>query len=162
DRHRRGGGASGRRPDPLRWARLSPRRRPRDRADRGRGVRAGLRDPGGTRCRAGRAGRDAEQVATRGERGPGRVPCLRPGAGRGGVRGDPRRADDLGGPARSLPRLTINLFSGGKHAGGQVCIQDVLVVPTAPTIDGGLATAFAVYQAAAVLTRRKYAARALT
>ncbi|HJZ59253.1 MAG TPA: phosphopyruvate hydratase [Gemmataceae bacterium] len=71
-------------------------------------------------------------------------------------------ADDLGAPARSLPRLTINLFSGGKHAGGQVCIQDVLVVPTAPTIDGGLATAFAVYQAAAVLTRRKYAARALT
>ena len=29
----------------------------------------------------------------------------------------------------TLPRLTINLFSGGKHAGGQVPIQDVLVVP---------------------------------
>jgi enolase len=71
-------------------------------------------------------------------------------------------ADELGVPARSLPRLTINLFSGGKHAGGQVCIQDVLIVPTTPTIDGGLATAFAVYQAAAGLTRRKYAARALT
>jgi enolase len=71
-------------------------------------------------------------------------------------------ADELGAPARTLPRLTINLFSGGKHAGGQVCIQDVLLVPTAPTIDAGLAAVFAVYQAAADLTRRKYAARALT
>jgi enolase len=71
-------------------------------------------------------------------------------------------ADELGTPLRTLPRLTINLFSGGKHAGGQVCIQDVLVVPTAPTIDAGLAATFAVYQAAAALTRRKYAARALT
>jgi enolase len=71
-------------------------------------------------------------------------------------------ADELGSPARTLPRLTINLFSGGKHAGGQVCIQDVLLVPTAPTTDAGLAAVFAVYQAAAALTRRKYAARALT
>src|SRR5690348_5383843 len=31
-----------------------------------------------------------------------------------------------------IPRLTVNLFSGGKHAGGQVPIQDVLLVPTAP------------------------------
>ncbi len=69
---------------------------------------------------------------------------------------------ELGVPVRTLPRLTINLFSGGKHAGGQVCIQDVLIVPTARTIDEGLATAFAVYQAAVALTRRKYAARALT
>src|SRR5437879_4463433 len=46
-------------------------------------------------------------------------------------------ADELGVPVQTLPRLTINLFSGGKHAGGQVCVQDVLVVPTAPTIDGG-------------------------
>jgi enolase len=62
----------------------------------------------------------------------------------------------------SLPRLTINLFSGGKHAGGQVPIQDVLLVPSAPTIDQGLATVFAVYQAAAELTRTKYGMRALT
>src|SRR5262249_5917123 len=68
---------------------------------------------------------------------------------------------DLGAPARSLPRLTINLFSGGKHAGGPVGIQDVLGVPTPPTIDGGLAAAFSVYQAAAVFIRRKYPARAL-
>jgi enolase len=62
----------------------------------------------------------------------------------------------------TLPRLTINLFSGGKHAGGQVPIQDVLMVPTAPTIDDGLAAAFAVYQAAADLARTQYGMRALT
>jgi enolase len=71
-------------------------------------------------------------------------------------------ADELGVPLRTLPRLTINLFSGGKHAGGQVCIQDVLLVPTARTIDDGLAAVFSVYQAATALTRGKYAARALT
>jgi enolase len=62
----------------------------------------------------------------------------------------------------SLPRLTINLFSGGKHAGGQVPIQDVLMVPTARTIDDGLAAAFAVYQAAAELAQAKYGMRSLT
>lgn len=68
----------------------------------------------------------------------------------------------IGAKPRHLPRMTINLFSGGKHAGGQVCIQDVLVVPTAaPTIDAGLATTYAVYQAAAKLTQEKYGARAL-
>lgn len=68
----------------------------------------------------------------------------------------------LGGSPRTLPRLTINLFSGGKHAGGQVCIQDVLVVPTAATtIDDGLATVYAVYQAAAKLTQEKYGTRPL-
>ncbi|MCE9562322.1 MAG: phosphopyruvate hydratase [Planctomycetes bacterium] len=71
-------------------------------------------------------------------------------------------ADQLATPLRTLPRLTINLFSGGKHAGGQVCIQDVLLVPTARTIDDGLSAVFAVYQAAVALTRRKYGARALT
>ena len=41
---------------------------------------------------------------------------------------------------RTLPRLTVNLFSGGKHAGGQVPIQDVLLVPiSARTIDESLA-----------------------
>ncbi|HSU65228.1 MAG TPA: phosphopyruvate hydratase [Tepidisphaeraceae bacterium] len=61
-----------------------------------------------------------------------------------------------------LPRLTVNLFSGGKHAGGQVPIQDVLLVPvSAQSIDESLADVYAVYQAAAGLTARKYAARAL-
>src|SRR6478736_1339237 len=30
----------------------------------------------------------------------------------------------------ALPRLAVNLFSGGKHAFGQVAIQDVLLVPS--------------------------------
>lgn len=68
----------------------------------------------------------------------------------------------IGGRPQTLPRLTINLFSGGKHAGGQVCIQDVLLVPaSAKSIDDGLAAVYAVYQAAAKLTLEKYSARAL-
>ncbi len=71
-------------------------------------------------------------------------------------------AELLGSPPRTLPRLTINLFSGGKHAGGQVPIQDVLVVPRAATIDDSLAMTYAVYQAASALTRQQYGMRALT
>jgi enolase len=71
-------------------------------------------------------------------------------------------ADIISQSLRSLPRLTVNLFSGGKHAGGQVPIQDVLLVPlSAKTIDESLATAYAVYQAAIDLTRHKYQSRAL-
>lgn len=83
-----------------------------------------------------------------------------------------RHFADIIGPAnalRSLPRPTINLFSGGKHAGGSagalgvVSIQDVLLVPvSARTTDDALAMTFAVYQAAAELTFRKYGTRALT
>jgi enolase len=59
--------------------------------------------------------------------------------------------------------MTINLFSGGKHGGGQMPVQDVLVVPSsAATIDEGLAATYAVYQAAAELAQRKYGMRALT
>jgi enolase len=61
----------------------------------------------------------------------------------------------------SLPRMTINLFSGGKHAGGQMPIQDVLVVPAATTIHEGLAFVYDVFQAAAELTQRKYNVRPL-
>jgi enolase len=65
--------------------------------------------------------------------------------------------------ADSLPRPTINLFSGGKHAGGQVPIQDVLVVAVAAqTVDEAMATTYAVYQAAAELCLEKYGMRALT
>jgi enolase len=60
-----------------------------------------------------------------------------------------------------LPRLTINLFSGGKHAGRHDCIQDVLIVPQQPDIDSSLACAFAVYQAAAQLILEKYQMRLL-
>jgi enolase len=71
-------------------------------------------------------------------------------------------SDMVGQPLRKLPRLTINLFSGGKHAGGQVPIQDVLLVPRGSTIDEGLAQAWAVYQAAAALGKSKYGVRPLT
>jgi len=72
-------------------------------------------------------------------------------------------ADVAGLPLKTLPRLTVNLFSGGKHAGGQVEIQDVLVVPvSAKTIDESLAMVYAVYQAAAKRCRERYGMRALT
>ncbi len=61
-----------------------------------------------------------------------------------------------------MPGLTINLFSGGKHAGGQVSIQDVLVVPQTESIAEGLAVTYAVYQAAAKLSYERFGMRALT
>jgi enolase 1/2/3 len=72
-------------------------------------------------------------------------------------------AEMRGAPASTLPRLTINLFSGGKHAGQQVSIQDVLIIPmSAQTIDETLAAAFEVYQAAADLILKRYGMRLLT
>ena len=72
-------------------------------------------------------------------------------------------ANILEQPLQRLPRPTINLFSGGKHAGAQVPIQDILIVPTsATTIDEALTMAFAVYQAAAEVTYLEYGTRALT
>jgi enolase len=62
----------------------------------------------------------------------------------------------------SLPRLTVNLFSGGKHAGGQVPIQDVLLIPlTATTIDSSLVATYEVYQTAADLVLSRYGMRLL-
>lgn len=55
-----------------------------------------------------------------------------------------------------LPRLTVNLFSGGKHAGNQVPIQDVLLCPLTPvSISESLEMVYKVYQTAAreILTR---------
>lgn len=69
----------------------------------------------------------------------------------------------LNATPRLLPRPTINLFSGGKHAGGQVPIQDVLIMPAAArTMDDALAMTFAVYQAAADLANRTYGTPSLT
>jgi enolase len=71
-------------------------------------------------------------------------------------------ADMAGAAPRTLPRPTINLFSGGKHAGAQAPIQDVLVVPAAAsTMDEAMAMTFAVYQCAAELTLKKYGMRLL-
>lgn len=62
-----------------------------------------------------------------------------------------------------LPRPMINLFSGGKHAGGQVELQDVLVVPlTAGTVDQALADMDAIYTAAVALVHERYGMRELT
>jgi enolase len=71
-------------------------------------------------------------------------------------------ADLAGAPPAFLPRPTINLFSGGKHAGQQAPIQDVLLVPaSARTMDEALAMTFAVYMSAADLAARKYGMRLL-
>jgi len=72
-------------------------------------------------------------------------------------------ADMVGIELVRLPRPTINLFSGGQHAGGQVPVQDVLVVPqSATTIGDSLAMIWSVYQAAGELVRSRYAMRLLT
>jgi enolase len=63
----------------------------------------------------------------------------------------------------TLPRLSVNLFSGGKHAFGQVAIQDVLIVPSpGPSVAAGLAVIYDVYQAAAEIIAKRYNARPLT
>jgi len=68
----------------------------------------------------------------------------------------------LGQDTGTLPRLTINLLSGGKHAGRQVAIQDVLIVPISTrSLDESLAMAFDIYQAAASLVERRYGLRLL-
>lgn len=67
----------------------------------------------------------------------------------------------VGAEPATLPRLTINLFSGGVHAGRQVAIQDVLIVPSARTIDESLVVAYDVYQAAAKLILKRYGMRLL-
>jgi enolase len=68
----------------------------------------------------------------------------------------------MGYASGTLPRLTINLFSGGLHAGKQLAIQDVLIVPGAATIDESLVMAYDVYQSAARLILKRYGMRLLT
>ncbi|PCJ62640.1 MAG: phosphopyruvate hydratase [Planctomycetota bacterium] len=48
-----------------------------------------------------------------------------------------------------LPTLTINLFSGGKHAGGQAPIQDILLVPQVDSIQAALEMTYNIYYKAA-------------
>ena len=72
-------------------------------------------------------------------------------------------ADMLGSPVATIPRLTINLLSGGKHAGNQVSIQDVLLIPISPrTIGETLMATFDIYQSAAELVLQKFGMRLLT
>ena len=66
------------------------------------------------------------------------------------------------GTSPRLPTLTVNLFSGGKHAGEQVPIQDILLVPvSAESVDHSLSMVYAVYQSAAALAKTKYDSRPL-
>ncbi|MCS7069898.1 MAG: phosphopyruvate hydratase, partial [Anaerolinea sp.] len=61
-----------------------------------------------------------------------------------------------------LPRPFINLFSGGKHAGGQVALQDVqIVAQCARTLADALHLTASVYHAAAALIVTRYRARPL-
>ena len=69
----------------------------------------------------------------------------------------------LGQPVERYPRMTINLFSGGLHAGRQVPIQDVLIIPASPeTFREGLEMTSRVYLAAVDLLAEKYGERWLT
>jgi enolase len=90
------------------------------------------------------------------------IAFARAGAAQRGVPLYQHFADLAGLRPSTLPRLTINLFSGGKHAGKQCPIQDVLVVPvTARTISDGLDVTYQIYQSAAALVLRKYGMRVL-
>jgi enolase len=69
----------------------------------------------------------------------------------------------LGAQPSAIPRLTVNLFSGGKHAGQQVSIQDVLLIAmAAQTVDDALVVSSAVYRAAAEIILKRYGMRLLT
>lgn len=65
------------------------------------------------------------------------------------------------GTIPKLPQLTVNLFSGGKHASGQVPIQDVLLVPAADTVSLSLQHVAAVVREAQKLIVEKYHERPL-
>ncbi len=69
---------------------------------------------------------------------------------------------DLSGNRPKLPRPMINLFSGGKHAGGQVAIQDIqLVFKSANTMQETLQRMHKVYYVAANQIEHHYGLRLL-
>ena len=71
-------------------------------------------------------------------------------------------AESFGQAPPTLPRPIINLFSGGKHAGGQAPLQDVLILPASATSFAEcLQVMFEIYQCAAELIGKKYAMRLL-
>lgn len=73
-----------------------------------------------------------------------------------------RHLASIAGTSPALPQLTVNLFSGGKHAGAQVPIQDVLLVPAAATpIPIALEQIVAVVRSAQALLHSKYNERPL-
>lgn len=69
----------------------------------------------------------------------------------------------IGNEPAFLPRPTVNLFSGGLHAGENIPIQDSLIVPLhTRTMRDSLAAVYAVYQAAVELIKQQYGMRPLT
>ena len=62
----------------------------------------------------------------------------------------------------SLPRLSVNLFSGGRHAGSQVAVQDVQLISHADSVTDQLHDIEKVYRAASQLVATKYGMRELT
>lgn len=63
----------------------------------------------------------------------------------------------------SLPLPTINLFSGGVHAGGQVALQDLLIVPLPhEPLARQLEAMHEIYAVAAEYVQHKYGMRNLT
>lgn len=69
----------------------------------------------------------------------------------------------LGRRPGAFPRLTINLFSGGRHAGQQVAVQDILIVPSSPaTINESLVMMNNIYNTAAEFIYQQYGMRLLT
>jgi len=68
----------------------------------------------------------------------------------------------LGSGEIALPRVTVNLFSGGKHAGNQVPIQDILLCPISTrSVDESLAMVYKIYQTAARKLLSRYGMRLL-
>jgi enolase len=63
---------------------------------------------------------------------------------------------------KTMPRPMINLFSGGKHGGGQIVLQDLLVMPvSAKTTADVLRITYDTYYAAADLCHQRYEMRLL-
>ena len=72
-------------------------------------------------------------------------------------------AELIGKELTAIPRPTVNLFSGGLHAGEIIPIQDSLIVPLqTKSIRDSLAAIYAVYQSAAELIKERYDMRPLT
>lgn len=68
----------------------------------------------------------------------------------------------IGSREPHLPRLTVNLFSGGKHAGNQVPIQDVLLCPiSTSSVSASLEMVYGIYQTAAKEILSRYGMRLL-
>jgi enolase len=61
------------------------------------------------------------------------------------------------GPGRKLPRPMVNLLSGGLHGGGNMPIQDILLVPLGPrTFSDSMERIWRTYQSARALVGKRF------